>query len=60
MTCDNCAQNVTNALDSVKGTWATVDLGRKVAHVRCTSPLDEDAYRNAVAEAGYRLLGVVE
>lgn len=54
MSCDNCVKNVTNALESVNGTWATVDLASGVAHIRSKRPIDEDAYRGAVREAGYR------
>lgn len=57
MSCDNCAKKVTNALDSVKGTWATVDLKGETAHVRSMNPIDADAYKNVVSEAGYRIVG---
>ncbi len=56
MSCEGCAKNVTNALDSVKGTWATVDLDARRAHVRSKNPIDEGAYRAVVEEAGYRVL----
>ena len=56
MTCNNCVRNVTNALDSIDGTWATVDLDARKAHVRPKTPLDEAAYRNVVSEAGYRVI----
>lgn len=55
MHCDNCARNVTNALDSVDGTWATVDLASGTAHVRSRKEIDEAALARAVKEAGYRL-----
>lgn len=56
MSCDNCAKNVTNALDSVDGTWATVDLSARRAHVLCKNPIDADAYRDVVSQAGYRIV----
>jgi copper chaperone CopZ len=46
---------VTNALDSVDGTWATVDLASGTAHVRSKKEIDEAALARAVKEAGYRL-----
>lgn len=55
MHCENCARNVTNALDSVDGTWATVDLASGTAHVRSKKEIDEAALARAVKEAGYRL-----
>lgn len=57
MSCDNCAKKVTNALDSIKGTWATVDLKGETAHVRSMNPIDEGAYKDVVSEAGYRIVG---
>jgi copper chaperone CopZ len=56
MRCANCAENVTRALDSVSETWATVDLAGGIAHILSKKPLDEDAYREAVEQAGYRLI----
>lgn len=60
MHCDNCARNVTNALDSVEGTWARVDLGTRTAHVLSKGPIDQGAYRDVVGQAGYRVIGVAE
>lgn len=56
MSCDNCVRRVTNALDSVAGTWATVDLASGTAHVRSKRPIDLAAYQDVVRQAGYRLL----
>lgn len=56
MSCNNCVKNVTNALDSVKGTWATVDLKSEKAHVRSKNPIDVAAYQNVVEQAGYKLV----
>ena len=58
MSCEHCVENVTRALDSIDGTWATVSLVGGRAHVRSKSPIDENAYRKVVEEAGYRLVGV--
>lgn len=57
MSCEHCVENVTRALDSVDGTWATVSLAGGRAHVRSKSPIDEETYRKVVEEAGYRLVG---
>lgn len=56
MSCERCASRVTRALDSVSGTWATVDLSSRTAHVRSKSPIKLDAYRAAVSEAGYHVI----
>lgn len=58
MSCEHCVENVTRALDSVDGTWATVSLAGGRAHVRSKSPIDENAYRKVVEDAGYRLVGL--
>ena len=56
MSCERCAAHVTRALNSVAGTWATVDLSSRTAHVRSKGPIDLDAYRRVVSEAGYRVV----
>ncbi|MBM6688435.1 heavy-metal-associated domain-containing protein [Collinsella tanakaei] len=56
MSCQGCADNVTHALNGVAGTWATVDLGSKTAHVRSKNPIDEAAYEAAVRDAGYYVI----
>lgn len=56
MTCDNCRRNVENALNSVPGTWASVDLTSKVANVLSKQPVDEKALEAAVDKAGYRVI----
>ena len=44
-----------NALNSVAGTWALVDLEAGCAHVRSKEAIDTDAYRKAVRDAGYTI-----
>ncbi len=56
MSCQNCARNVENALDSIEGTWARVDLETRTAHVLSKRPADLGAYRDVVSEAGYRVI----
>lgn len=60
MTCGNCARRVENALNRLPGVWATVELGDKTATLRLKQPADGDALRQAVREAGYTVLEVVE
>lgn len=57
MSCEHCVDSVTRALDSIDGTWATVSIAGGRAHVRSKSPIDKEAYRKVVEEAGYRLVG---
>lgn len=58
MTCANCARRVENALNSLPGTWATVDLGARQATVLLKAQPDPDALRQAVRDAGYLVLAV--
>ena len=56
MSCENCVKNVEAALDSLSGTWATVDLASRTAHVRSKNPIDVAVYGDVVREAGYRIV----
>ena len=56
MTCENCARRVENALNSVEGTWASVDISSKTAKVLSKTPIDEGALRSAVRGAGYTVM----
>ena len=60
MSCQRCAQTVEGALDGVDGTWAEVDLASRKAHVRSKRPIDLDAYRQAVSDAGYKVVAAAE
>lgn len=53
MSCQGCVDNVTNALNGVAGTWATVNLKEGMAHIRAKHPIDQSAYASAVKAAGY-------
>lgn len=53
MTCDHCVRNVENALNSIEGTWARVDLTSGTARVLSKAPVDEGRLQRAVVEAGY-------
>jgi copper chaperone CopZ len=60
MSCQGCARTVEGALDGVDGTWAEVDLASSTAHVRSKTPIDLDAYRQAVSDAGYKVVAAAE
>ncbi|SHH99270.1 Copper chaperone CopZ [Sporobacter termitidis DSM 10068] len=53
MTCRNCVTHVQNALNSLDGVYARVDLGRKQAAVHMKEELPDQTLRKAVADAGY-------
>lgn len=56
MSCEGCAQNVANALNAVEGTWATVDLGSRIATVRSKTSIDQKVLSDVVCKAGYKIL----
>jgi copper chaperone CopZ len=57
MTCGHCAQSVTNEVAALAGVEKVdVDLGSGAVTVTSQEPLDADAVRAAVDEAGYQLV----
>ncbi len=59
MVCSNCANRVANALNSVDGAWATVDLENHTAKVRLKNSVDPEVLRKAVNDTGtYTALSV--
>ncbi len=58
MTCGHCVNAVTSELSKLPGvTSVDVDLAGGSAKVESTEPLDVEAVRAAVDEAGYELAG---
>ncbi len=61
MTCDHCVHAVTQEVSALEGVQrVTIDLvagGESSVVVESSSPLDVDAVRDAVDEAGYELVG---
>lgn len=56
MVCGNCATRVENALNSMDGVWAKVDLSKKQAAILSKQPLDEQEVRSAVRGQGYTVI----
>lgn len=56
MVCGNCATRVENALNSIDGVWAKVDLSKKQAAILSKQPLDEQEVRSAVRGQGYTVI----
>lgn len=58
MTCGHCVNAVTEEVGQVPGVTAVdVDLASGRLTVTSDTPVDEDAVRAAVAEAGYEVSG---
>ena len=58
MTCKNCAQRVTNALNSLDGVWATVHLKKNSVSILLKQNDGEAALTEAVSKAGYTMKDV--
>lgn len=60
MSCDNCAHRVANAFNAEDGMSAEVDLAAGEALVRTKEPVEADALRAVVRNAGYGVGAVTE
>ena len=58
MTCKNCAERVTNALNSLDGVWATVHLKKNSVSILLKQNDVEAALTEAVSKAGYTMKDV--
>jgi copper ion binding protein len=57
MTCGHCVSAVTEEVSAIEGvTDVKVDLASGVVTVSSAAPVDEQAVRDAVDEAGYELV----
>jgi copper chaperone CopZ len=58
MTCGHCVSSVTEEVSQVAGvTGVEVDLASGAVTVTSEAPVDDDAVRAAVEEAGYEVAG---
>jgi copper ion binding protein len=58
MTCGHCVQSVSREVGALRGVAAVeVDLSGGAVTVTSNEPLDTEAVRAAVDEAGYELVG---
>lgn len=53
MSCENCRRHAENALNSMDGVWAEVDLENGSACVRMKTRIPDIELRRVIAEAGY-------
>jgi copper chaperone CopZ len=58
MTCGNCVAKVQNALNTLDGVYAKVDLSQKRATVRMRTELPDQLLRSAVADCGYAVKSI--
>lgn len=58
MTCGHCEKAVSEEVSAITGvTSAHADAASGTVTVKATAPLDDEAVRTAVDEAGYQLAG---
>ena len=60
MSCGNCAGHVENALNSLEGVWAQVDLEKGEALVRMKQKYGNNEFKQAVKDAGYVVYKIEE
>jgi copper chaperone CopZ len=53
MTCNHCKARVENALNSLDGVWAEVNLAKKKAVVRMKERLTDDELKSCITSEGY-------
>lgn len=58
MTCENCARRAENALNSLDGIWANVDIGSHKAKVRSKNPIDNRLLIKSITDAGYAVTDI--
>lgn len=58
MHCQNCAEHVKRALDSIDGVSAAVNLQKESANVRMDRTVDDIVLKKKIEEAGYTVLSI--
>jgi len=53
MHCQNCANEVTRAINDIDGASATVSLRSKTAKVKCDREIDEQIIKDAISKKGF-------
>lgn len=60
MVCGSCAANVENALNSLDGVWAKVNLTEKKADVLMKKLFDDEILKLSVKDSGYTVFRIDE
>ena len=58
MHCDHCKQSVTSELNKIDGVAAKVELKKNRAVVSFDRPVDDEALRQAVEKAGFKVVSI--
>ncbi|MBN1191949.1 MAG: heavy metal translocating P-type ATPase [Dehalococcoidales bacterium] len=60
MHCENCQKKVEEALNSIHGVKARVDLKKKTATVTLEADIDEQTFKKAISDAGFEVVSITE
>ncbi len=60
MHCENCAGKVADAINGIDGAVAKVNLKKGTAKVSYDRELDDADLKNAVGNAGYRVVSITD
>ncbi len=60
MSCGHCQASVEKALNAIEGVEAKVDLKRNIATVDLKTDINDETLKNAVIDAGYEVVSVIE
>ena len=59
MTCSNCVENITEALEELPGVESVkVDIDDMSAEVELTEDIEEEEFRDVIDDMGYELIEV--
>ncbi len=58
MTCNNCASNIENALNSLDGTLSKVEPKNKLARIYLKSDIDDSLIKDTITKKGYSVKSI--
>lgn len=58
MHCEHCVQSVTNAINSIDGAAAKVNLKEKMAVVSFNKEIDDTALVQVIEQAGFQVVAI--
>ena len=56
MTCQHCVNRVMEALNSIDGASARVNLRKGTAVISMEQPMEDEVFRSAIERAGYKVI----
>ncbi len=59
MMCMHCQKHATDALNAIEGVTAEVNLEEKKAYVKADRDIDDETFKQAIADAGYEVTEII-